>query len=142
MNRFACAALLATAAFTATTVAQGPQLAPFFENFEAEPTCTAAFNSTCNLVGLFYNSAAPEDSMEWTVDVGGTGSLGTGPSVDHTTGTATGKYLYTETSGGSAGVFALLNSPLFDITSAANPRSASGTTCTRRTRAWAPCTWT
>ncbi|MEZ6194838.1 MAG: hypothetical protein R3F20_03775 [Planctomycetota bacterium] len=122
MNRMATLAVIVTACFAVIGSAQGPQLAPFFENFEAEPTCGVGFNQACPLVGLFYNSTAPEDSLEWTVDVGGTGSLGTGPSVDHTTGTATGKYLYTETSGGAAGIFALLNSPLFDITSAANPQ--------------------
>jgi len=37
----------------------------------------------------------------WNVDVGGTGSGGTGPLTDHTPGTAAGKYIYLETSTGA-----------------------------------------
>ena len=39
---------------------------------------------------------------KWLVHEGSTPSGSTGPLVDHTTGTATGKYLYTEASGGFA----------------------------------------
>ena len=38
------------------------------------------------------------DELDWSPDRGGTPSGGTGPSVDHTLGTAAGTYLYVETS--------------------------------------------
>ena len=38
------------------------------------------------------------DDFDWARDSGGTPSSGTGPSVDHTTGTSSGFYLYTEAS--------------------------------------------
>ncbi len=38
------------------------------------------------------------DDFDWARDSGGTPSSGTGPSVDHTLGTAAGYYLYTEAS--------------------------------------------
>ncbi|XP_071851180.1 MAM and LDL-receptor class A domain-containing protein 1-like isoform X5 [Apostichopus japonicus] len=41
------------------------------------------------------------DRLDWTVKKGTTSSLGTGPTNDHTTGTANGYYVYLETSSGS-----------------------------------------
>ncbi|MCF8296181.1 MAG: T9SS type A sorting domain-containing protein [Saprospiraceae bacterium] len=37
-------------------------------------------------------------AYDWRVDNGGTPSAGTGPTIDHTLGTAAGKYMYTEAS--------------------------------------------
>ncbi|XP_066300036.1 MAM and LDL-receptor class A domain-containing protein 1-like [Branchiostoma lanceolatum] len=38
------------------------------------------------------------DNFDWTQDSGATGSSNTGPTTDHSTGTAAGKYMYIETS--------------------------------------------
>ena len=58
------------------------------------------------------------DNIDWTRDSGGTPSSGTGPTVDHTTGTASGFYLYTESSTNGTGypnMTALLESPCIDL---------------------------
>ncbi|XP_030849640.1 MAM and LDL-receptor class A domain-containing protein 1-like [Strongylocentrotus purpuratus] len=41
---------------------------------------------------------AQDDTFDWTRLTGATSSLDTGPSIDHTTGTATGYYVFIETS--------------------------------------------
>nr|XP_054757011.1 MAM and LDL-receptor class A domain-containing protein 1-like [Lytechinus pictus] len=41
---------------------------------------------------------AQDDTFDWTRQSGATTSLDTGPSIDHTTGTATGYYVFIETS--------------------------------------------
>lgn len=74
---------------------------PWFEDFETEIQCPTGCGPTCNLVGKWRNPGQvglPASPLQWTSDRGGTGSGGTGPDVDHTLGTATGTYLYTETS--------------------------------------------
>ncbi|MBL4736121.1 MAG: hypothetical protein JKY18_12440, partial [Flavobacteriales bacterium] len=71
---------------------------PYLEDFEAEPLCGTTCGDPCNLVGSWNNAGG--DDMDWTTDEGGTGSGGTGPSADNTTGLATGNYMYTESSGG------------------------------------------
>jgi len=58
------------------------------------------------------------DDMDWTVNTGTTGSTGTGPNGDHTTGT--GVYLYTEASGFS-NMTAELISPCVDLDSICSP---------------------
>lgn len=50
----------------------------------------------------------------WSGDEGGTSSTATGPDVDHTFGTAAGRYIYLETSGG-ANTTNFFISPVFDI---------------------------
>jgi len=54
-----------------------------------------------------------KDNFDWQRKQGKTLSVGTGPSVDHTTGTNLGYYVYIETSFGSVGDRARLVSPLF-----------------------------
>lgn len=54
-----------------------------------------------------------KDNFDWKRKQGRTPSIGTGPSVDHTTGTNQGYYVYIETSYGSVGDRARLVSPLF-----------------------------
>ncbi|MBN1296591.1 carboxypeptidase regulatory-like domain-containing protein [bacterium] len=61
------------------------------------------------------------DELNWTLDQGGTPSTGTGPVVDHTTGTATGWYAYLETSTGSTGNAAILYGVCFDTTGMTSP---------------------
>jgi hypothetical protein len=74
--------------------------------------------------GTFVNGwiGAPTTGFSWRADVGGTGSPGTGPAVDHTLGTATGVYMYTEASApAAAGDVATLTSPTLTLTGLAFP---------------------
>ncbi|XP_071486325.1 MAM and LDL-receptor class A domain-containing protein 1-like [Diadema antillarum] len=48
--------------------------------------------------GWCQYTQAQDDNFDWVRQQGSTGSVGTGPSVDHTTGTANGYYVYIETS--------------------------------------------
>ncbi|RKY99592.1 MAG: hypothetical protein DRQ13_02015, partial [Ignavibacteriae bacterium] len=60
------------------------------------------------------------DDFDWTMDVGGTGSSGTGPSVDHNPGTSLGTYGYTESSA-NYGTTANIWTPPFDVSGLTNP---------------------
>ena len=42
--------------------------------------------------GLSGWTQSKADDFDWTLDVAGTGSFGTGPSVDHTFGTRLGEF--------------------------------------------------
>lgn len=61
-------------------------------NCEFAPTCAGQNceleNDLINLENVLY------DDMDWRIDSAGTPTPGTGPSVDHTLGTAQGHYLY------------------------------------------------
>lgn len=93
---------------------------PFTYDVESESTCGTTWNSSCLLGGPFTNDTG--DDQDWLVDVGGTSSSSTGPSVDHTLGTSAGKYLYFESSASSVqGYIANLVSPVFDFTNAPAP---------------------
>jgi len=61
----------------------------------------------------------PAAGYRWEANTLGTGSSGTGPSADHTTGT--GIYMYTEASGAPVGGVATLESPCFDLDTLVNP---------------------
>jgi hypothetical protein len=90
---------------------------PYLEDFEAEANCGTGCGAVCNTLIDFINPTT--DDLDWTVDVGGTGSGGTGPSVDHTIGSAAGVYVYVETSCSGTGYpnfTANLESPWFDFT--------------------------
>ena len=54
-----------------------------------------------------------KDNFDWSRKRGRTPSFGTGPSVDHTTGTNQGYFMYIETSFGRIGDRARLLSPQF-----------------------------
>ncbi len=58
--------------------------------------------------------------LRWQVEEGPTTSTGTGPSVDHTSGTATGNYVYLETSSGATGDEAELITPCINLTGQSN----------------------
>lgn len=92
---------------------------PYFEGFENESTCTMSCGSTCNFSGDFSND--PNAQRDWKIDVNGTTSSSTGPSVDHTLGTSTGKYVTMETSSCYSQTHALI-SPYFNLTSTTNPQ--------------------
>lgn len=93
---------------------------PYFEDFEAEPSCTSSCSTPCLLVGDWSNDTAA-DVIDWTSDAGGTPSPSTGPSVDHTLGTSSGMYLYTEASDVCNHRPASLLSPCFDLSSLIGP---------------------
>ncbi|MEL6672709.1 MAG: T9SS type A sorting domain-containing protein, partial [Bacteroidota bacterium] len=89
--------------------------APFLEDFESLSNGTPAGD-----IGNGWINSADDDS-DWTIDNGGTGSSNTGPDVDHTTGSSSGKYLYIETSSGSDGDTYDLISPCIDLSGATVP---------------------
>ncbi len=88
---------------------------PYLEDFDATtgadvPPCYASIATAAN--GIF----------SWRSNAGPTASTSTGPSVDHTLGNATGRYVYTEASSpASQGDTAYLELPEFDLTSLAVP---------------------
>ncbi len=88
---------------------------PALEDFE---TFTVATNAT----GYQNNwSTSPTGSttvFRWNVDNYRTPSSSTGPQNDHTLGTSSGKFLYTEASNG--GTYAYVYSPEYDLTDLVN----------------------
>ena len=106
--------LLTIGVFIATgSFAQVVNTFPYNEDFEGEIQGSTSCSGTYTMLSPgWYNDIT--DTHDWTADVGGTGSIGTGPSTDYNPGTPTGYYLYTETSG-CAGTVANLESPWFDF---------------------------
>lgn len=98
---------------------------PYSQDFESFPVTS---NAT-SFVGTPWN-ASPSNTTQyrWQVNAGGTPSQvsnpPTGPLVDHTLGTATGRYAYTEASGNNLGDSAILTSPCIDLTTTTNPKLA------------------
>jgi hypothetical protein len=75
---------------------------PNFNNFETEGLCGTSCAGACNLTGIWRNAdqyGFTQAGTDWLSEDGSTPSTATGPDIDHTLGTATGKYLYVETSG-------------------------------------------
>jgi len=77
---------------------------PVTTDFESDPTGPTGCGPSYNFSNLIWENgddatpASPTHFVDFTVDVGGTSSSGTGPSVDHTLGTNAGHYIYAETS--------------------------------------------
>ncbi len=91
---------------------------PWNEDFEG-PEWVA--QTTANVSGTiptndYWDRNYAGDEYGWAVNKGGTPSLYTGPSADHTSGTANGKYLYVETNGIANQGAAQLTTPCFDLT--------------------------
>ena len=92
---------------------------PYSQNFESFASCPTGPGSACTLSSFWVNDGG--DDIDWTTDIGGTGTPNTGPSVDHNPGTATGKYLYVEASSNGIGfpnMTANLLTPQIDLTGA------------------------
>jgi hypothetical protein len=75
---------------------------PWEENFETHtvcPTVNNCDNTDCLVTnGLINEKNLVIDQFDWKVFEGETPTTNTGPDVDHTTGSITGKYVYLETS--------------------------------------------
>lgn len=101
------------------------QTLPFSDDFESYGLCGTA--SDCQLEvcplgnGWSNNTNGIQDNIDWRVNAGTTPSTATGPSTDHNPGTATGKYLYLESSGGCENQIAELVSPCIDLTGGLTP---------------------
>jgi len=80
----------------------------FFENFDTFPEPGGIGN------GNNWNNPSAGDDRDWEVQSGNTPSNQTGPDTDYTTGT--GRYVYLETTNGSSGATAFLESPVIDLT--------------------------
>ena len=92
---------------------------PYSENFETFATCATGCGAACNLSSFWVNDGG--DNIDWITDIGGTSSTNTGPGVDHNPGTASGKYLYVESSCSGTGypnMTANLLTPQIDLNGA------------------------
>jgi MYXO-CTERM domain-containing protein len=112
------AVLAAVLAWSSTAHAQVSP--PYMEGFDSEPNCGTSCTSICTLSTTGWLNEPTLDDLDWLVDNSTTGSSSTGPSVDHTTGMSSGKYLYTEASGCSFST-SWLWSPPIDLTTSVFP---------------------
>ena len=94
------------------------------ENYTEVTSLNEDFETfTTGTPGTFQNGwvmNAPS-YYQWQVNAGGTSSSNTGPTVDHTLGTTTGIYVYTEASSGSQGDYTTLTSPCLDLSTMTAP---------------------
>ena len=92
-----------------------PFSAPYLEDFEG------ATVGTPGVLPVQWTNEGGDD-FDWYVNSGGTVSSGTGPLVDHTTGTAAGKYMYTEASSPNyPNKTAYLTTPFMDLSGVIQP---------------------
>ena len=100
------------------------QSMPFTEDFESAALCGTASDceaTVCALPNGWINEAnGDQDDIDFRTSQGSTISTGTGPDVDHTSGTAGGNYIYLESSA-CFNKTANLMSTCFDLTTATSP---------------------
>ncbi|MFC1731599.1 right-handed parallel beta-helix repeat-containing protein, partial [candidate division KSB1 bacterium] len=103
---------------TTTTITVLPSITtlPFTENFETFTT-----GSPGVLANGWTTYPTTTYTYRWEVDAGGTTTVNTGPDVDHTLGTASGIYVFTEANYGNVGDAAYMISPCFDFTATTSP---------------------
>ncbi len=98
---------------------------PLIEDFETATNCPTISNcasTVCALPNNWINAVNGDaDQIDFRVHSGATPSASTGPDTDHTTGTATGKYIYLEAST-CFNNEAVLLSPCIDLTSSQTPQ--------------------
>lgn len=93
---------------------------PFIESFENFTPGTGSYDP-----GTFNNgwSSTPNGNVynyyQWRAWTGPTTTSGTGPAIDHTTGS--GKFMYVEASYGTSGANAMLISPCIDLSQFTKP---------------------
>jgi hypothetical protein len=114
--------------FTANfQVIEGFSMTPgAMQTIEEFETCLPA--PICELYSCFLDDEWTNltnevlDDIDWRTWSGSTYTFETGPSFDHTTGTAQGKYLYIEPSVNCFFKEAILSLPCVDLTSSINPQ--------------------
>ncbi|RMG74663.1 MAG: hypothetical protein D6722_02185 [Bacteroidetes bacterium] len=98
---------------------------PYTQDFEAYDLCSTASScegEVCALGDGWVNLPnGIADDIDWRTNQGPTPTGSSGPTTDHRPGTATGKYLYLEASGGCTEAEAALVTPCFDLNSVAMP---------------------
>ncbi len=122
--------------------------APLTENFDNTTwTPGTGFNNAGDAINPCWTRSHTTPYF-WGTMAGATTSATTGPSVDHTVGTPVGKYVYTESSGATAGAITEIESPLIDLTTLTTPElrfwyHMFGTTMgTLRVDIWDGTSWT
>jgi len=110
---------------SATTMSPGIAVYPYIEDFETQ-TSNQGNVSGCQTyfpLSTGWQNAQTGDNIDWIARKGPTptGNWGTGPAVDHTLGTSSGTYLYTESTN-CYNKEAWLVSPLFNFTNLTNPQ--------------------
>jgi len=97
----------------------------YIQTFESWAKCASAPVCelyTCDLEeGWFNLTNEVYDQHDWRTFSGTTNTGWTGPSVDHTTGTYTGKYLYLEPSSTCFNKEAVVSTPCLDLTNGVQP---------------------
>ena len=98
---------------------------PYSQDFESFNTCNTTNDcggTNCYLGNGWTNAGnGSGDDIDFRTNSGATPSSGTGPNVDHSEGTAQGKYLYLEASGACEFMQADLYSPCFDLSQTVTP---------------------
>ena len=98
---------------------------PFIEDFELNTLCSTASDceaTVCPMANGWVNETnLSQDDIDFRVSQGGTPSANTGPDVDHTLGTAAGKYIYLESSV-CFNKRSNLVTPCLDLTTASTPQ--------------------
>lgn len=98
--------------------------APYTMDFESINTCSttnSCGNVTCSLGQGWVNIPNTMDDHDMRVDLGGTPSSGTGPSIDANPGTASGRYIYSEASNNCYNLVSEVLSPCLDLSSTIRP---------------------
>jgi subtilisin family serine protease len=105
-------------AATVTLVSGTTAPLPLTQNVDSWTRCSTASDcgtTICGLGGGWVNTPnGTGDDFDWRVNAGITPSTNTGPDLDHTLGTAQGRYLYLEATGCTAQT-AVLTSPCLNL---------------------------
>lgn len=89
----------------------------FNDDLESYATCATTGNcgaTVCNLAGSQWINIS-DDDIDWRIDVNGTNTSNTGPSIDFNPGTTAGKYAYLEASGSCGNREAILEAKCVNL---------------------------